>query len=95
MRKLVHRQPENAAAHHNLGTVLLRSGLFQEAAAVFRRSLCERPNSAITQLSLGYALSNAGERAEASAAFEQCVRLVPEDQLAVEARRQLAALSTS
>ncbi|HJT36518.1 MAG TPA: glycosyltransferase [Pirellulales bacterium] len=93
LRELVHRQPANAAAHHNLGTVLLRSGRFQEAAGELRTSLCERPASAVTQLSLGYALSNTGERAEASAAFEQCIRLAPEDPLAAEARRQLAALS--
>jgi predicted Zn-dependent protease len=93
LRELVRRQPENAAAHQNLGTLLLRAGRFQEAAEAFRTSLRHRPDSAITQLSLGYALSDAGQRDEAGAAFEQCVRIAPEPRVAAEAQRQLAALA--
>jgi hypothetical protein len=36
----------------------------------------------------------AEQRAEAGAAFEQCVRLASEPRLAAEAQRQLAALAT-
>jgi GT2 family glycosyltransferase/tetratricopeptide (TPR) repeat protein len=93
LRELVRLQPEDAAAHHNLGTLLMHSGRFSEAAEAFRKSLRERPDSALTQLSLGYALSNAGRRAEARAAFEKSVRLAAEPRLTAEAQRQLAALA--
>ena len=49
LTRLVQLAPQNAAAHHNLGTVCLRSGQYQAAIQHFRRSLLLRPGSQATR----------------------------------------------
>ena len=93
MAELVRRQPEDAGAQHNLGTVLLRLGRPTEAVEAFLASLRERPDAALTHLSLGYALHNAGRDGEARQAFERCLRLAPGEPAAAEAARQLHTLA--
>ncbi|MHB8638152.1 MAG: tetratricopeptide repeat protein [Fimbriimonadaceae bacterium] len=91
--ELVRRHPRDAGAQHNLGTVSMRLGRFQQAIEAFQASLRQRPEAELTHLSLGYALSSAGRRAEAAKAFETCLRLAPGTPAAAEAARQRAALA--
>jgi predicted Zn-dependent protease len=93
MAELARRQPEDAGAQHNLGTVLLRLGRNHEAVEAFQASVRTRPDAALTHLSLGYALHNAGRDQEARRAFENCLRLAPVGPAAAEAARQLHALA--
>jgi tetratricopeptide (TPR) repeat protein len=55
-RTLLDHDPQNAAGHHNLGTIHYKLGRFDEAASAYRRSIEFRPRSACTHLHLGYAL---------------------------------------
>jgi tetratricopeptide (TPR) repeat protein len=75
LRMLAERQPRDASAQHNLGTVLLNLKRFDEAVAAFRLSLELRPNSAVTHQNLGYALQGLGKEEEAKAAFAEAERL--------------------
>jgi GT2 family glycosyltransferase/tetratricopeptide (TPR) repeat protein/SAM-dependent methyltransferase len=61
LRSLLTRAPDDAAAHHNLGAVLLRLGRAEAAVGAFRRSLDLRPESLETGVCLGYALRAAGD----------------------------------
>jgi O-antigen biosynthesis protein len=77
LRQLIARDSEDASAHHNLGTLLLRSCRVEEAEQAYRQSLRYRSNHPATYLQLGYALKQGGRIAEAAAAWEQVLRLAP------------------
>jgi protein O-GlcNAc transferase len=79
LRTLIDRDASDAEAHHNLGTLFMRSGRHDEAVVCYRQSLRYRPNYAATYLNLGYALRDSGRVEEAAAAWEQAARLVPHD----------------
>ncbi len=79
LRRLIGRDPEDASAHHNLGTLLLRNKRFKDATIVFREALRLRPENLATHLHLGYALKGNGRIAEAASVFENALRLAPED----------------
>ena len=79
IRSLIDRDASDAEAHHNLGTLFMRSARRDEAVAAYRQSLRYRPNYAATYLNLGYALKDSGRLEEAAAAWEQAARLVPHD----------------
>ena len=87
-RELIARDPQNASACHNLGSVLYKLGRFDESAISYRESLRLRPNSASTYLHLGYAHREAGRIQEATAAWEEALKLSPEDPLAKDLLRQ-------
>lgn len=57
LRALVARVPEDAAAHHNLGSALCAQGRFAEAVHSYRTSLALRPRSRATLEQLELALA--------------------------------------
>jgi tetratricopeptide (TPR) repeat protein len=89
LKELLRCDPEDASAHHNLGTVYLRKGELTAAAEAFRHSLRLRPASAVTWLQLGHALRAGGRTGEAADAFAQALRLSPGSAEAADALRQL------
>lgn len=78
LHELTKRDPEDAAAHHNLGTAYLRVGETDRAVDSFRQSLCLRPNSPITSLHLGYALRKAGAIEQAEEIWRAALRSAPD-----------------
>jgi tetratricopeptide (TPR) repeat protein len=56
LRELTSRAPDDAAAHHDLGTLCSRNGAFDEAIRCYRRSLELRPHAPHTQRQLRQAL---------------------------------------
>jgi tetratricopeptide (TPR) repeat protein len=83
---LIAHDPGDARSHHNLGTLLLRAGRFDDAARACRQSLRFRSDSAATYMNLAAALKGSGRLEEAVGAWEQVLRLVPGDPTA---RREL------
>jgi pentatricopeptide repeat protein len=57
LRQLIRREPGDAAAWHNLGTVVCQLGRFDEAAGAYRRSLELRPRHEPTIRQLEYVTS--------------------------------------
>jgi Flp pilus assembly protein TadD len=68
---------DDAEAHANLGSALLRLGRSAEAIAPLQRALQFRPEDADTHTNLGNALRAAGRKNEALASYQAAVRLVP------------------
>jgi GT2 family glycosyltransferase/tetratricopeptide (TPR) repeat protein len=93
LRRLAERSPGDASARHNLGTLLLRARRYDEAADSYRESLGFRLDNATTHLQLGYALKEAGRTAEAVLAWEQVLRLAPDDPAAVDELRRLREMA--
>jgi O-antigen biosynthesis protein len=89
LRTLLAGHPEDASAHHNLGTVLLRLRRFSEAEEAYRRSLRYRPDHSETYLYLGHALAECGRNAEAADAWMHVLRLSPGDSRALDALRRI------
>ena len=89
MRRLIARTPQDPSAHHNLGTLLLRSGRFDDAEQSYRQSLRYRSNHVDTYLRLGYALREGRRAAEAAAAWEQVLRLSPGHPVALDELRRM------
>ncbi len=83
-RELIARNPQNAAALHNLGSILYKLGRFDEGTAVYRQSLELRPDCASTYLHLGYALREAGKLDDAVATWEKCLTIEPGNSIATE-----------
>jgi tetratricopeptide (TPR) repeat protein len=79
LKTLIARDPQDPAAYHNLGTLLLRTRRYDEAACAYRQSLRSRTNHPATYLNLGAALKDGGRMSEAVAAWEQALRLAPGD----------------
>ena len=71
--------PQDPGAYDNLGTLLLRTRRYDEAACAYRRSLRYRTNHPATYLNLGAALKDGGRISEAVAAWEYAPRLAPGD----------------
>jgi Flp pilus assembly protein TadD len=80
LKDLINRRPGDASAHHNLGTLFLRTGRPDEAAVAFRQSLRFRSNHPATYLNLGCVLKDSGRIEEAVTAWQQALRLAPADQ---------------
>jgi GT2 family glycosyltransferase/tetratricopeptide (TPR) repeat protein/SAM-dependent methyltransferase len=76
--ELTRREPHDASAHHNLGTVYLRTGRPQEAVEAYRQSLRLRPDNVETHFFLGNALRDSGRPEEAVMAWEYVLRLAPD-----------------
>jgi protein O-GlcNAc transferase len=89
LRALIERAPDDGSAHHHLDTLLLRAQQYEEAVQEYHQSLRYRPNYAATYLNLGYALKDSGRIDEAARAWEQVMRLAPNDETA---REELARL---
>ena len=88
LKDLIAREATDASAHHNLGTLYLRTRRFREAARAYQESIRHRPDSAATHLHLGYALKESGHLRDAVAAWEQVLRLAPGDPAATEELRK-------
>jgi FkbM family methyltransferase len=88
LRRLLALCPADGAAHHNLGTSCLQQGRFTVAADAYRASLRHRPGSAATYVCLGHALRGAGQHGDAAHAWEEALRLDPDNQEAREALGQ-------
>jgi GT2 family glycosyltransferase/tetratricopeptide (TPR) repeat protein/SAM-dependent methyltransferase len=84
LRSLIESHSNDASAHHNLGTLLLRLKRYDEAASSFRQALRQRSDAPATYLHLGYALKESGRADEAVAAWQQVLRLAPDDAAARE-----------
>jgi tetratricopeptide (TPR) repeat protein len=80
----VARCPENAFAHDNLGTALVKiPGRLPEAIAQYEWSLRLRPNDPQTHNNLGYALEQTpGRLPEAIEQYREAIRLNPADPVA-------------
>jgi tetratricopeptide (TPR) repeat protein len=65
LHELVRREPTNAAAYSNLGTLNLRLGRYPAAADWYRQSLRYRPDNPATQAQLRHALRQCGRLKEA------------------------------
>jgi tetratricopeptide (TPR) repeat protein len=91
LEELIRRVPQDAAAHHNLGTINLRLGDYSAAIKCYRRSLELRPNAPGTYLQLAEALRGAGRMDEAIEAWEQTLRLAPGDPQTTKALREAGA----
>jgi GT2 family glycosyltransferase/tetratricopeptide (TPR) repeat protein len=91
LRTLLDRDPGDASAYHNLGTLLLRSRRHHEAVKALGHSLSLRPDHAATHLNLGYALKDSGRIDQAVLAWKQALRLAPND---LAARQELARLGS-
>src|SRR5262249_55920189 len=88
LRDLIGLDPRDAAAHHNLGTLFLRTRRYGDAVRAYEESLRHRPDAPATHLYLGYALKEAGRLDRAVAAWEQALRLAPGDPSAEEELRR-------
>ena len=77
---LIEQAPDDAAAYHNKGTLLMGDRRHDEAVRSYECSLRYRPNYAATYLNLGYALQETGRLDEAAAAWEQVRLLAPTTQ---------------
>ncbi len=87
--QLIARDPENAAALHNLGTILLRADRPQEAVQYYENSLRLRPRSALTYLHLGHAHAAQGAWEPAVAAWQTVCALATDQELAREAETRI------
>jgi tetratricopeptide (TPR) repeat protein len=89
LQELTRREPRDAAAFHNLGTLRRRLGRPAAAAEAFRQSLRLRPNAPATLLNLGHALRDSGQVREAVAAWQEAARAAPGRPEAAEAQRAI------
>ena len=87
----VRLQPNDAAAHFNLGTALGAQGQIEAAAQQFRTALRLRPGYAAAELNLGKALAYLGHYQDALAHLTEALRLDPNLTDAREAIVQLRA----
>jgi GT2 family glycosyltransferase/tetratricopeptide (TPR) repeat protein len=85
LSNLLKKEPKDASALHNLGTIYLRSGRPGKAIDAFRKSLDHRPDSAMTYLTLGYAYQTDGDLALAKQAWQKVLTLAPDGVEAAEA----------
>lgn len=86
----VRLQPENPAAHFNLGTVLSMQNRLDAALAEFSRALALRPDYGQAHNNLGSLLRQRGDVAGARTHFREALRLDPAN---AEAHRNLGGLS--
>jgi tetratricopeptide (TPR) repeat protein len=77
-RQILMLRPDIAAAHSDLGNVLVRQGKLDEAAAQFERALALRPDSAEPYNDLGIVLRAQGKLDQAAARYRQAIALRPD-----------------
>jgi tetratricopeptide (TPR) repeat protein len=88
-RKVTELQPDNVAAHYNLGVALQSQKRHEEAAAAYREVLKRDANHALAHANLGLALRELGKTEEAIPSCQQALRLQP---MLVEAHNTLGLL---
>jgi tetratricopeptide (TPR) repeat protein len=77
-RHTLQHNPQAWAAHHNLGTTLLRSSRWEQAAQHFERAAALKPDFADAQNNLGVALLHLNRAEEAWGHFQQALSLKPD-----------------
>ncbi len=80
LRELVSRDPKDASAFHNLGTVQLQRREFDAAIQTLSTSIQLRPTFVPAHVNLGYALKESGDRQGALTAFKDALRLDPSNE---------------
>lgn len=71
--------PSDPFARNNLGSVLLKQGRFEEAAAEYRRALAEHPDYWKAWSNLGAALARTGRTKPAVNCYRKALKLNPRD----------------
>jgi predicted Zn-dependent protease len=89
LRRLTERSPDDVSAHHNLWTLFLRTKRYRQAEESYRLAVRHRPGNPATHLHLGYALKGQGRIAEAEAAWQELLKISPDDP---GAREELARI---
>lgn len=89
LRETLERVPQRADALNNLGVAYLAMGNYKSAAANLERAATHSESPRIL-LNLGKALEGTGKREKAIQAYEQVLRLRPEDSEALAGRKRLA-----
>jgi tetratricopeptide (TPR) repeat protein len=79
LRRVLRLHPSHAPAQFELGLLLWRRGLVQEAATCFQRALEFQPDNAKTYYYLGDALNQRGDLPGARAALERAIQVNPSD----------------
>jgi 2-polyprenyl-3-methyl-5-hydroxy-6-metoxy-1,4-benzoquinol methylase/tetratricopeptide (TPR) repeat protein len=77
-RVVLERDAKHAGCLHLLGGIAMQRGLFDEAAAYFRKAAESRPDIAMAHYNLGKALATAGRPDAAAAALTQALALDPD-----------------
>jgi tetratricopeptide (TPR) repeat protein len=90
--RLLQIDSQDASSYHNLGSVYLESGRFEEAIDAYEHALKLRPQAAHTYVQLGAALRKARRLEEALASFESASQLAPQDAAILEAVQDTRAL---
>ena len=88
-RALIERDPQNAAAYHNLGSILFKLGRYDESVAAYRDSIRLRPQSAATYDHLAFALRESCNMPEAVAAWKTALAIDPNDPIATDELQKL------
>ncbi|MCP3959244.1 MAG: tetratricopeptide repeat protein [bacterium] len=76
-RQLVSDQPYDAAAHNDLGNLLVLDGDHEEATEAYRKAIELDAESALPRFNLGVLLQQNGLRRQAQAEFESLLELDP------------------
>jgi len=77
--KLLELQPDDAAAHNNLGWVLLEAGRVNEAITQFQLALSLPPGMPMAHNNLALALLRIGQAREAAAHYRAFLELYPDN----------------
>jgi Flp pilus assembly protein TadD len=90
---LIRLRPDEAAAHHNLGTLLLREGRLVESVKAYETAAALRPNYFLTWLYLGWSHRQAGNVIDAHTSFSRAAQVASNDEERREADRYLSSHS--
>lgn len=82
MRRCVELDPNDGAAHHNLGNALRSAGRHDEAIVELQKALTHMPNPSDAHNTLGLTLKDLGRMDEAVAEFRMAVVLNPANAVA-------------
>jgi tetratricopeptide (TPR) repeat protein len=77
LRDVLRRQPDNAAAQHNLGVAMAKLGRWHEAVGLFEDLLKRKPEMADAHNNLGLAYLDAGNPQRAEPSFRRAAQLKP------------------
>ena len=74
-QKYIKIQPNDAAAHNNLGVLFSDMGRLEEAEKCYRQAISIEPNDAAAHINLGVLLSDIGRLEEAEKCYRQAIDL--------------------
>jgi tetratricopeptide (TPR) repeat protein len=76
-RKALELQPDLEESATNLAAILVEGGKFDEAAGLMKKAIAKNPKSAALQVNLGMALAGKNDAEGANKAFEEAIKLEP------------------